>query len=89
MKKYILSVLLICFITLIHAQVDSSLKEYTGRYIFQEGNVVPDVTVTFEGEQLAMSSTAGNSALEKLGVDSFSIIEFSGTAVLKGTKKRL
>jgi hypothetical protein len=83
MKKYFFSILMLCFIHLVNAQADSSLKEYTGRYIFEQGNVVPDVTVTLEGEQLSMSSTAGSSVLEKLGIDSFSIIEFSGTAVFK------
>jgi hypothetical protein len=65
------------------AQADTTLKEFTGRYVFPDGNVVPDVTVALDGNSLSMSSSAGTSSLEKLGVDSFSIVEFSGTAVFK------
>ncbi len=83
MKKLFFSFLVMCCITTIHAQVDSSFKEYAGRYVFPEGTVVPDVTVAIEGEALTMSSTAGTSTLTKLGTDSFSIVEFSGTAVFK------
>ena len=32
---------------------------------------------------LTMGSSAGNSSLVKLGVDSFQIVEFSGTALFK------
>lgn len=76
--------LIICAVTTsLFAQSDSTLKEYTGRYIFPEGGVVPDVTVSLDGDQLTMSSVAGTSALTKLGIDSFTIVEFSGLAVFK------
>lgn len=65
------------------AQSDSTLKEYAGRYIFPDGSVVSEVTVTIDGAQLSMSSSAGVSQLNKLGVDSFQIVEFQGTAVFK------
>ena len=44
---------------------------------------MPDVTVTLDGSALTMSSVQGNSGLVELGRDSFSIVEFSGTAVFK------
>ena len=44
---------------------------------------MPDVTVTLAGSALNMSSVAGSSALSELGIDSFSIVEFSGVAVFK------
>lgn len=65
------------------AQSDSTLKEYTGKYVFPVGGVVPDVTVVLEGDQLSMTSSAGTSALTRLGIDSFTIVEFSGLAVFK------
>ena len=72
---------MILCITAVKAQADSTLKEFTGRYIFPDGSVVPDVTVSLEAEGLSMSSTVGVSALTKLGVDSFAVVEYSGTAL--------
>lgn len=66
----------------VHAQ-DSLLQQYTGIYVFAEGAPVPDVEVILTDGNLTMGSTAGNSSLVKLGVDSFQIVEFSGTALFK------
>ncbi len=82
MKKLFLSALILSCAIVTNAQNDS-LKEFTGRYVFAEGSVVPDVTVALEGDQLSMSSTAGTSALVKAGIDSFTIVEFSGIAAFK------
>ncbi len=90
MKKIFLSVITLFSATvMISAQSDTTLKEYTGRYVFPEGTVVPDVTVSLQGDQLSMGSSAGTSQLSKLGVDSFSVVEFQGTAVFRrnGNKK--
>lgn len=92
MKKILLLVPVFLFTLFLNAQTfvaDSSLKEYTGRYVFPEGNVVPDVTVTLESDQLNMSSTAGTSLLAKLGVDTFSIVEFNGTAIFRRSETKL
>jgi hypothetical protein len=84
MKKIFFSILVLCCISTVRAQqIDTTFKEYTGRYVFPEGSVVADVTVALEGDALTMASSAGTSSLTKLGVDSFSIVEFSGTAVFK------
>ena len=83
MKKLFFSFLLFFFVITIHAQADSSYKEYTGTYVFPDGGIVTDVTVVMEGDGLVMNSSAGTSALLKLGIDSFSIVAFSGTAVFK------
>jgi len=58
-------------------------EDYVGKYVFPDGSVVPDVTVTLSGDALTMSSTAGTSALTELGTDSFSIVEFQGISVFK------
>ena len=82
MKKLFLLLITIATVNFINAQ-DSTLQQYTGKYIFPEGGPVPDVEVTLTGEELSMTSVAGSSSLVKLGVDSFQIVEFSGTAVFK------
>ena len=82
MKKiFILFFLSVVFIS-VNAQ-DSTLQQYVGKYVFPDGSVVPDVEVILSGDALTMGSVQGNSTLVKLGVDSFEIVEFSGTAVFK------
>ncbi len=82
MKKLFLSLVLITSFYAVNAQTDS-LQEYAGTYVFPEGNVVPSVDVTLASGSLSMSSAAGTSALTQLGVDSFAVVEFSGTAVFR------
>ena len=87
MKKITLSILASLFIVAINAQTDPAPKpppeDFVGKYVFPDGSVVPDVTVTLDGSALTMASSAGTSALTELGRDSFTIVEFSGTAVFK------
>lgn len=87
MKKIILSVFLAAGLVTVQAQSDPPpkppLEDFIGKYVFPDGSVVPDVTVTLAGSVLNMSSVAGSSALSELGIDSFSIVEFSGVAVFK------
>ena len=88
MKKMFLSFLMMSFITTIFAQ-DANLQQYTGKYKFPDGSVVTEINVTIEGGVLTSNSSAGSSSLEKLGVDTFSVVSFQGTAVFKrdGNKK--
>ena len=87
MKKIIVSILASLFIIAINAQTDPApkppLEDFVGKYVFPDGSVVPDVTVTLDGGSLTMASSAGTSPLTELGRDSFTIVEFSGTAVFK------
>ena len=82
MKKMFLSFLVMSFFVAVHAQ-DSTLQQYTGKYRFPDGSVVTEIAVTIEGGVLTSNSSAGTSALEKLGVDTFSVVSFQGTAVFK------
>lgn len=82
MKKLFLVFTFFVITFVLHAQ-DSVLQQYTGRYVFPEGAPVPEVEVILTDGNLTMGSSAGNSSLVKLGVDSFQIVEFSGTAVFK------
>ena len=81
MKKLIILLFTIATVNVIYAQ--DSLQQYTGKYVFPEGAPVPDVEVVLTNDALFMTSTAGTSSLTKLGIDTFQIVEFSGTAVFK------
>jgi hypothetical protein len=85
MKKTVLVCLLfISTFSVTHAQAqDTSLQQFEGKYIFFSGSVVPDVTVKFDKGILTSSSAEGSSVLVKLGIDSFAITSFQGTAVFK------
>lgn len=81
-------ILVICFILTgfyfnSAAQAADSLSDYTGQYTFPDGSVVPSVDVTLDNGNLSMHSVAGSSSLTRQGVDSFTIVEFSGLAVFK------
>lgn len=82
MRKIMFTMILLACSLFINAQ-DTTFKEFTGKYVFPDGSVVPDVDVILESSGLTMTSSAGSSSLVKLGVDSFQIVEFSGTAVFK------
>jgi hypothetical protein len=82
--KYILITFVMIAIacTALQAQ-DTSSHQYTGKYKFPEGSVIPNVEVTMDNGVLMMSSTAGVSTLTLLGVDSFNIVSFNGYAAFK------
>lgn len=82
MKKFFLSFIVSISFLAVSAQTDS-LQQYTGTYVFPEGSPVPSVDVAIGDGALTMNSAAGNSALTQLGVDSFLVVQFSGTAVFQ------
>jgi hypothetical protein len=87
MKKiFLLLIVLISFFS-VNAQTDT-LQQYTGTYVFGDGSPVQAVDVTLTDGALSMSSSAGNSSLTRLGVDSFQIVEFSGTAVFRRSEDK-
>ena len=78
MRKLILIFLsAICFID-IQAQIDTSLKQYTGVYKFAEGSVVPTVEIAIENGGLLANSSAGSSPLERISMDTFNLVTYSG-----------
>jgi hypothetical protein len=84
MKKILLSVLLLIGFSIVtNAQQDTTLTQYAGKYKFPDGSVITDVVVTIENGALGMSSTAGNSALEKESEDLYAIVAFQGKALFK------
>lgn len=68
---------------LAQAQQDSTLQAFAGKYTFPAGSVVSEVTVSLDNGVLSMVSSAGTSALEKIGEDLYSIIQFQGTALFR------
>lgn len=94
MKKIILSLFIIAAFTSVNAQTppapEPPLDDYIGKYVFPDGSVVPDVDVLVQDGALIMTSTGGTTVLTQLGVDSFQIVEFGGTAVFRrGTDKKV
>jgi hypothetical protein len=86
MKKLITFCLGIIAFVFVHAQSDSTLKDYVGKYSFPSGSVVSEVSVSLDSTNgvLTMYASAGNSVLEKTtDKDTYSIIAFQGTAVFK------
>jgi hypothetical protein len=57
----------------------AALREYVGHYKFTDGSVVPDVTVSMEDTVLSITSSAGASAMQKLGEDLYTIVQFEGS----------
>ncbi|MBC6490464.1 hypothetical protein ACFSQD_09075 [Flavihumibacter stibioxidans] len=67
-----------------HSQKDSTHREYLGTYHFPSGSVVPLVQVTGDSlTALSMYSEAGTSPMKYEGVDSFTIVNFNGTAAFR------
>lgn len=60
--------------------LDSSLQQYTGRYVFPDGSVITEALVTLENGALTVTSSAGISSLEKKSEDLYIVTKFSGTA---------
>jgi hypothetical protein len=84
MKKIFLLFFGVVCVSVIHAQSDSTLKEYTGKYTFPDGSVVADVTISLDNGALSMAASVGTSPLEKgAAEDTYIITAFQGTAVFK------
>ncbi len=73
----------VCLVSFAQAQqtpADSTLKQYVGKYRFPDGSVVAEVNVVLDKGALTMSSSAGESPLEKQEEDLYNITQFQGTA---------
>jgi len=83
MKKIFFFLIAVIAFAAAHAQADTTLKQFTGKYNFPAGSVVSDVTVILDGTALTMTSSAGTSDLTKAGIDSFNVVAFQGIAAFK------
>jgi hypothetical protein len=70
---------LLCFFGLaVQAQSDTTLKEYTGIYVFPAGSATPSMDITLQGAELLASATIGSASLKKISRDTFSIPSYNG-----------
>lgn len=77
MKKILF---LLLFATVFISVKAQDLNEYIGIYKFPDGSVVPSVEVKLENGILVGYSIQGSSPLEKIGKDTFSVVNFNGLA---------
>ena len=84
MKRILVVLLLMIGVgTAVHAQQDSTMQQYAGKYIFPQGSAVSEAMVNFESGVLSISSAIGSATLSKIETDRFSIVEYNGTAEFK------
>jgi hypothetical protein len=80
MKKVTLSVLAVIAFTLyLHAA--DPIQEYVAKYKFPQGSVINEINVLVENGVLTLSSSLGNTAIQKANADTFAISSYNGTAV--------
>lgn len=86
MKKILFFAITLFAISFANAQTPSpadSLKEFTGKYKFADGNPVTEITVAVESGTLMASSAMGSTELKRTGTDVFEIVAFAGVATFK------
>ena len=84
MRKAFLFIL-VCFSALISfSQEDSTLKEYTGKYKFPSGSMVPEVDITLSDNILTITAAIGSAELEKVSRDTFMIPSYGNALVFFG-----
>lgn len=86
MRKITLSLLASLAFLFVAAQQDTTLQQYTGKYVFKEGSAVPDMTVTLgENGVLVASSVQGSSELKRTEGDVFQVVAYNGVCTFKRT----
>ena len=60
-----------------------SLKSYTGKYKFPDGNPVTEINVTIENGVLTAGSALGSSELKHREGDIFELVAYAGTCTFK------
>ncbi len=61
-------------------KIDSTLQEFTGRYVFPPGGPTTEAQVGLDQGSLFISSQIGASTLQRVQGDMFSLVEYNGTA---------
>lgn len=83
MKRMTLLAALLLSVAFSFAQTqDTTLKQYVGKYNFPEGSFVTVADISLDGNTLSVSSSQGGSALERTGVDTFTLKEFEGSRMV-------
>lgn len=77
----ILSLMLCAFFTVAAQTKDTTLAQYVGKYSFPEGSFVTSAEITLADAVLSVSSSQGNSVLQKLGKDTFTLTAYEGSVM--------
>lgn len=80
MRKIILSGL-ICAGALYSPAQDSTLNDYTGKYKFPDGSMVPEVDISLSDNILTITAVIGSATLEKINRDTFLIPTYGNAMV--------
>lgn len=83
MKKFLITAFTLVAVFVTQAQEApkaDSLKEYLGKYVFPEGTVVSEVTVSIEEKIFTIGSAMGSSELKRTGKDVYEVVAFNAIA---------
>lgn len=82
MKKILLLIILSVVFMTLNAQTKLNLQEYTGRYILPAGSLAEDAVVSVVNDTiLNISATIGESNLEYLEEETFTMPQYGGTII--------
>jgi hypothetical protein len=68
------------FVSCLSAHAQDPFQQYVAKYKFPQGSAVSEVNITMENGNLLLSSTLGNTPIEKTDTDKFYIPSLSATA---------
>jgi len=80
MKKITL-LLTVFIIACFSLKAEESLQQYAARYKFPQGSMITELNIVFDKGALSVTSTLGNSVIEKKTGDQFNIPTYKGKAV--------
>jgi len=90
MKKIFLSLLVLFAFGVAHAQTDTTLQQYTGKFKFPDGSPVTEIVLKVENGALMASSAMGSTEFKQTSTtDVFDIPAYSGTATFKRTEGKI
>jgi hypothetical protein len=68
------------FVSCLSAKAQDPFQQYVAKYKFPQGSAVTEVNITMENGNLLLTSTLGNTTIEKTDTDKFYIPLLSATA---------
>lgn len=82
--------LILLFIASMTIKAHTCLQQYVASYKFPEGSILKEMSIVLENGKLKITSPIGNTTIQKIGDDQFSIPFFNGTAVfLRNEAKKI
>ncbi|MEI8060378.1 MAG: hypothetical protein WCG67_09485, partial [Ferruginibacter sp.] len=68
------------FVSCLSSKAQDPFQQYVAKYKFPQGSAVTEVNITMENGSLLLSSTLGNTTIEKTDTDKFYIPSLSAVA---------